>query len=380
MEFNISPVPQHIDNININVRKNYCNNVYNFQDSKKENTSANTIQLNNSELLNYRINRFNNIVNNKNKQNNNLYKSNDNIIPSGSVFHKMKKEYYEFNPKPDIEEIPTFTFENDRNINNYKGNIYNKQSKIEKNSQNYLNYMKKFERKKTPLQTPYAVFQEITNKSLNINNYNNIKLNNNINNKKKDNSDNINNINDNNNINNTVNIKGIKKTNWNENYSNNYLHNNDDNLKRLNPLSNSISAKSLLFDNRKSEITNPDYFYKRNNEDYYKYRAEQKKYLDYNYQILKNKNKLSDKKEPNINPYNPKHGDFEHYKSNLPHNPILNPVNYYSYNKYLEKEIREIKNNNSEDNVYQNNNCINTNTNNKCNYSPFQKAGSQVLQ
>ena len=60
----------------------------------------------------------------------------------------MKKEYYEFNPKPDIEEIPTFTFENDRNINNYKGNIYNKQSKIEKNSQNYLNYMKKFERKK----------------------------------------------------------------------------------------------------------------------------------------------------------------------------------------------------------------------------------------
>ena len=57
---------------------------------------------------------------------------------------KFKIYFNEFNPNPDVEEIPTFTFENDRNINNYKGNIYNKQSKIEKNSQNYLNYMKKF--------------------------------------------------------------------------------------------------------------------------------------------------------------------------------------------------------------------------------------------
>ena len=313
-------------------------------------------------------------MNKRNKQNNNLYKSNNNIIPSWSIFHKSKKEYYEFNPKPDVEEIPTFSFENDRNINSYKGNILNKQSKIEQNSKNYINYMKQFERRKTPLQTPYSVFQEIKNKNLKYNNYNNIKLNHSINKNNNNinvNNDNINNINDNNIINNSMNVKG------NDNYSNNRLHNNR--LKGLNLLSNSISAKSLLFDNRKSEITNPDYFYRRNNDDYYKYRAEQKKYLDYNYQILKNKNKLYDKQEPNINPYNPRQEDFEHYKSNLPHNPILNPLNYYSYNKYLEKEIRDIKNNNI-NNEYQNNNSNNYNINKSRNDSPFQKVANSVLK
>jgi len=95
--------------------------------------------------------------------------------------------------------------------------------------------------------------------------------------------------------------------------------------------------------------------------------------LDYNYQILKNKNKLHDKQEPNINPYNPKKEDFEHYKSNLAHNPILNPVNFYSYNKYLEKEIKD---NNKR---YQNKSMDNYNINNIRNYSPFQKAANQVF-
>ena len=57
--------------------------------------------------------------------------------------------------------------------------------------------------------------------------------------------------------------------------------------------------------------------------------------------MMINKNKLNHKQEPNVNPYNPKQEDFEHYKSDLAHNPILNPVNYYTYNKYLEKEIKE---------------------------------------
>ena len=41
------------------------------------------------------------------------------------------------------------------------------------------------------------------------------------------------------------------------------------------------------------------------------------------------------KKEVNINPYNPIDADFEHYKSDLAHNPILNPVNNYSFNKAI---------------------------------------------
>ena len=297
----------------------------------------------------------------------------------------MKKDYYEFNPNPDVEEIPTFTFENDRNLNNYKGNIYNKQALIEQNSKNYINYMTKFERKKTPLRTPYAVFKEITSNNTNNYNYNkdNTINNNNIINNPNIINNNTNLINDNNlnNVENNINkdninynnISSTQKKEWNENFSNNYIHDtNIDKLREVKPLSTSMSAKSFLFDSRKNEITNPDLFYKRNNNDYFKYRAEQKKYLDYNYQIILNRNKLHNKQEPNINPYNPKNEDFEHYKSDLAHNTILNPVNYYSYNKYLEKEIKggnnNINNSNYKYNIIDNRN-----------YSPFKNVGNQVF-
>ena len=65
------------------------------------------------------------------------------------------------------------------------------------------------------------------------------------------------------------------------------------------------------------------------------------------YLALLNKNRFNKKQEVNINPYNPINADFEHYKSDLAHNPILNPVNNYSFNKYLEKEIKNIKKGNT---------------------------------
>ena len=294
-----------------------------------------------------------------------MHKSIDNI--SSSVFYKNKKDFYEFNPNPDVEEIPTFSFENDRNLNNYKGNIYNKEALIEQNSKNYISYMKKFERRKTPISTPYAVYKEFTKNKYS---YNKINMNNSLNNK--------NNINELNNISKIINNNYI--INNRDNQNNNKLNHNsierNNNLKESKPLSSSMSAQAIIFDNRKSEITNPDLFYKRNNNDYFKYRAEQKKYLDYNYNILLHKNKLHDKQEPNINPYNPKHGDFEHYKSNLIHNPILNPVNYYSYNKYLEKEIKD-NNKRYQNNI--NSNINNYNLTNERNLSPFHNAGNQIF-
>ena len=328
-----------------------------FQKSKDEKIN-NSQENDDFDLFNYKINKYKNLDNNNIR--NKLYNSNDNIVKS-SALNKLKKDFYEFNPKPDVEEIPTFTLENDRNIDNYKGYIYNKQTLIEQNSKNYISYMQKYEKRKNQISTPYEVFQEITKK--NLNNYNNNNANSNIN---YNNNKNI--INNDNAVHNN--------NEWNENFSNNYLHQNNDNNKEKKTLT-SMSAKTLLFNNRKSEITNPELFYKRNNNDYFKYRAEQKKYLDYNYRILMNRNKLHDKKEPNINPFNPKDEDFEHYKSDLPHNPILNPVNYYSYNKYLEKEI--LKSNN---NVQNNNNISNHNVNNenKRNYSPFHNAGNQVFK
>ena len=318
--------------------------------------------------MNYKLGKLNNQTNNINNYDY-VHKSNDNITSSSNI-HKMKKDYYSFVPNPDVEEIPTFTFENDRNLSNYKEYIYNKQALIEQNSKNYLEYMKKFERRKTPLSTPYTVFKEITQNNLNNYNYNNQNNNmssNNIFSNEINNNINNNNIN-NNNINNN-------KLNWNENFSNNYLHNTN-NHKETKFLTASMSAKSILFGNRKSEITNPELFYQWNNNDYNKYRAEQKKYLDYNYQILlnKDKDKFHHKQEPNVNPYNPKKEDFEHYKSDLAHNPILNPVNYYSYNKYLEKEIRQNNNNN---NIYNN---INIYNDNNRNLSPFQHAGNQLFK
>ena len=307
--------------------------------------------------MNYKLSKLKNQANNINNYNY-AHKSNDNIIFSTN--HKIKKDFYSFVPNPDVEEIPTFTFENDRNLSNYKEYINNKEALIEQNSKNYLEYMKKFERKKTPLSTPYTVFKEITQNNLNNNNYNNQNNNNIYNNEINDN------INNNNNINNN-------KLDWNENFSNNYLHNTSN--KGTKSLTTSMSANSILFGSRKSEITNPDLFYQRNNNDYYKYRAEQKKYLDYNYQILlnKDKDKFHHKQEPNVNPYNPKKEDFEHYKSDLAHNPILNPINYYSYNKYLEKEIKQ---NNNKNNIYNNINNYNVN---KRNLSPFQQAANQIF-
>ena len=59
---------------------------------------------------------------------------------------------------------------------------------------------------------------------------------------------------------------------------------------------------------------------------------------------MMNNEYLKYKKEPNVNPYNPKNNALWSNKSNLIHNPILNPVNHYGYNKYLRKELNNREN------------------------------------
>ena len=215
-------------------------------------------------------------------------------------------------------------------MDNFNDRISDKEALIEINAKNYLDFMKKYERKKTPISSPYSVYLKM--KQDNSNNYVN---NDNDNYVKKI-------INDNNNDNNSSYFNDIdlrqknKINNMIINYK--YFQNKKTPL-NMKPLSNSLSMRNMNMENRKSEITNPELFYKRNNADYNKYRAELKHYLDYNYQILSNKNRFNKKKEVNVNPYNPIDADFEHYKSDLAHNPILNPVNNYTFNKYLEKEM-----------------------------------------
>ena len=268
----------------------------------------------------------------------------------------MKNSFDYFEPNPDIEEIPTFTFENDRNLDNYKERIYDKEALIEMNAKNYLSYIQKYERKKANLSSPYSVYQKIKQ-----NNYKNYNVNNEENYENKYiNNINIKNTEEKNKINNMINDRYFKL-------------NEPSSLNIKKPLPNSLSTKTINYENRRSEITNPELYYKRNNEDYYKYRTEMKQYLDYNYKILSNKDRLNKKQEVNINPYNPLDADFEHYKSDLPHNPILNPVNNYSFNKYLEKEIKDIK-------KYENNPDSNYNNINKKNTpSTFQQVGNYLI-
>ena len=288
---------------------NINENSYNYT-QLKENNQYNTIS-----------------VNNHNKQKLDL-----------NIYHKKKYDFETFVANPEVEEIPTFTFENDRNLNSYKSRIYSKSNILEQRTKNYLEYTKKIENKrKNILSSPYLVYQEktkVNNHSMYNWNNRNIELNSN------------------------ENIQNIYDMNQN-NMDNNYRLDIDS----TNILAN--STKTLRYSGKSGEITNPNYFYQRNNKDYFKCRMELKKYLDYNYEIMKNKlNKK--KREPDINPYNPIINQvFENGKTDLLHNPILNPTNNYSYNKYLEKEVNS--------RYKQNLNRMNHN------FSTLQLAGSQLL-
>ena len=217
---------------------------------------------------------------------------------------------------------------------------------IEYNAKNYLYYIRKFEKIKNSVSTPYLVYKKLTQNNSQIfqsdANTNKYYLNNIIN----------------------MNDNEILRE------KNNYFQ--KDNYLNMKPLSRSSSMNTNISSVKPREITNPELFYKRNNYDFSKYKAELKKCLDYNYNIILNINPYHKKKELNINPYNPINADFEHYKSDLAHNPILNPINNYSSNKYLEKELYPFKN-------FRNNNNYNFNTNKRYIASTFQQIGNTLI-
>ena len=256
------------------------------------------------------------------------------VNPSFS-FKRKKNTFDEYDPNAFIEEEPTFTFENDRNVKSYKGYIQKKSKEIERYSQNYLEYMKKNRfnnmRYRTPLQNNNIQNNFNHNYGININNnYNNNNLNNNINN-------NYNNLNDNN----------YNNNNLSNNINNNNLNNN--NNMNLIPVSQSYQLSNnyrddFIMKGRTNEITNPDLFYKQASDDYYNYRQEQKKFLNYN--LLTIQNNYFKKKEINVNPYNKGSSSDLLGNTFLKHNPILNPSPSFGY-KYFdrEKNISELNEN-----------------------------------
>ena len=139
----------------------------------------------------------------------------------------------------------------------------------------------------------------------------------------------------------------MKKNYFNNIFKNIINNDNNDNIsneeKNKKTLIPSLSANEI-YGIGNNEISNPSSYYKKYDEEYYRYKLEQKKYLDYNYKFMMDNEYKKNKKEPNVNPYNPKNNVFLGYKSDLIHNPILNPVNHYGYNKYLRKELDKREN------------------------------------
>ena len=91
-----------------------------------------------------------------------------------------------------------------------------------------------------------------------------------------------------------------------------------------------------------SDITNPNYFCANS---YNKLQLKKREYLNYNY-INGEKNYLNRKKRVNSeesiipNPYNDLHCNvYSLGSSKLQHNPILNPLPNFEYNKYLNRNI-----------------------------------------
>ena len=178
------------------------------------------------------------------------------------------------------EEEPTFQAENERNINQYKNYILAKQKLTELNSQNYMNYIIN-QRKSNRSRSPYVSRSESSVSPLSQ----------------------------------TVNEQPSYQNPLNDQFIKQY------NRSRLN------------------EITNPELYYKQSNKDYIRYREQERKYLNSNYELMiKNGNC---KKKLDVNPYNKNSSSTSLGESQLIHNTSLNPLPNYSYNKYFDEEYKK---------------------------------------
>ena len=362
--------PKRETNNKLVLRRN-GNNIFDAKTDNNDNNNNNSFTMVEPTLFEKRINSIdNNII-----KMINYYSSRYN----NSNFHKRKKDYSYFNPNPNTEEIPTFIYENDLNVNSYKQHIDQKKQYLEKNYSCYMNYMTKNNveinnQRKTPLISPYSLYmkkiEEVKkykdpdsskiikyNDNVNDSNNNNMNyLNNNDNINNTENNDNNNsnlNTNLNNNINNNINNNNNNliwsydsfnnKNYFNRNHKNSFCssskcifsHNNSnykkiENIEKNMPISNSF--RNLNYYGKKNEISNPELFFKKADINFYKYRNELKRFDDYNSNIALNKSRRRFvKKEPDINPYNPQLNSYRIGKSSLSHNIILKPEDFCGY-------------------------------------------------
>ena len=273
------------NNYNFYMNKNRSRNFIteeNTNDNNENNT--NNLLLNNLSLKTPKIEEKSFIDKMIDEDNIKYLKYNNNNNSGQNLFNFGRKKI-DFNKiiKENIfkEEKPTFSDENDRNIDYLNDFIKKKNKIIEYNNQNYVNYMKKIKN------LPKINELKERNKKRIIDNKGKLNF-------------------------------FFKDNEENPNQNNNYKKINNYNIK---------------FD---SNIYNNDYY-----REYKRYRQEQKKYLDYNQNVMiNNYNKhLKSRNEINVNPYN------DYYKNSivlgksvLKHNPILNPQPYTGYQNYFSNE------------------------------------------
>ena len=276
------------------------------------NDSLNTLNSNNTMISSIESILFNKQLNkNKNYSCNNILSSKDYSIPQRA--RKIPPHSDTFRVSPFIEEIPTFSFENDINIKYYKDKINEKSKLIEKNYNVYMEYIRKnnITTRKKNLLSPFVLY----NQKINAINSNNKIANNNIYNNHNSNKNKI-----------LVNLK---------NSNNNFYNRNNNGKNYYNNLSKSCGE--IYSNGLKNEISNPEKYYKKLDINFYRYRQELKKYDDYNYEMmLKHKKKLGGE-ELDINPYNHIIDNYKNGDTSLPRNIILHPKDFCGYEKINNK-------------------------------------------
>jgi hypothetical protein len=296
-------------------------------------------------------------INNQNCESRNFINSHSmiNIKPN---FHKKKNDFYfnkDFRANPNVEEIPTFSYENDLNVNSFRSFMNRQNEILKKNYENFMKYMKKHEneQRKKQLISPYSLYVKKINDvkkyekhflpKIRQREIQNLKL-------KINRNDNQNDFNNNKNFNSFILANKIKHEQFDlDKYleevdrnkeKNKAIENNKEieiekNIEKENNNENNLPVSKSINDNKKyfpknNEISNPELFYKKGNKEFYEFRKEYKKFDDYNYKLilLHSKNRFV-KKEPDIKPYNRKINSFKIGNSSLAPNVILRPDDCY---------------------------------------------------
>lgn len=289
------------------------------------------------------------------------------------IYNRKKNDFYinkNFKVNPGVEEIPTFSYENDLNVKSFRSFMNKRSEMLRQNYDNFMKYMRQHEneRRKKQLISPYCLYikkindvkkyEEQTLPKLRQKEISNLKMN-------------FNRYDEQNDFNNNYNYNSFSTSNRNKPYKfdlNNYLEEISKNKEKemagggeieiekskekeieynnenLPYVSNSINDNKKYFP-KNNEISNPELFYKKGNREFQIYRKEQKKFDDYNYKLilLHNKNRFI-KKEPDINPFNPKVNLYKIGNSSLPQNVILRPGDCYGNFKNTFKYLNNYEN------------------------------------